>query len=813
MASSGAVRAGGAYVEIFAKDGAFQQAMTRVQNRLKAVAASMRQIGTNLSIGGAALGAPFVFAAREAANFTLAMAQVRANTNATEEQFKRLNEAAREMGVAMGKSPTETANAMNELAKAGLDAEGTIKAVGPVLALAAADNMELSRAVEVVVGTMAQFGMATSDFGSIADRLQAAANASTTSVDLIGESLSYVGPQAQMAGQHFDDVAAALGTLAQGGIRGSMAGTQLARVLEAMGSEEAKFNKLGVSVRDAQGNLRPFMDVIRDLGTATAGMNNADRMQAFMDIFDIRGARAAATLSQLGGEFNRILGTIQGSSGAAAGKAGQVLQSFGGQVQVLAAKFADLKIAVITTMGQTATAVVAGLGRALEIVTQFIQRNPQLVATVAAVAGGMLALGIAVTTASIGLRVMASGLSALRTALAIIPALFTPVGLAATAAFAAVGAGVVIARTLSPAFKEETDAIWKAITRLDFATAWQIMNLNFAIALTQMAQKASSILSTIRGTFAAAGSFIGDKLTEGLDRFMGLFGADVITLQNAWQRLGIYFRAAFDWKFAATGMKAAIKEADAAADRARQRAPTADARAADRAKGRKDAAAGRQAGMDADAEGWDRTVEELRKDLERAHDKLKDVPKDTAAPAQAGGTAPVDRGVMPVSPQAAAAEAAASTGIGQTVGTFSSTGEGLGIGPELNKLEQPAVQTAANTAATAEAVTALARGLDGRPIDLGAGAAQQPAGQAIALASPAAGGVAAEVAAPRAPAVAQAARTGTAVADSAGIAQALQTGFASIVTAITAHAKLTEAGNGTLSKIESKLSSAGAVFA
>jgi hypothetical protein len=61
--------------------------------------------------------------------------------------------------------------------------------------------------------------------------------------------------------------------------------------------------------------------------------------------------------------------------------------------------------------------------------------------------------------------------------------------------------------------------------------------------------------------------------------------------------------------------------------------------------------------------------------------------------------------------------------------------------------------------------------------------------------------------------VAQAARTGTAVADSAGIAQALQTGFASIVTAITAHAKLTEAGNGTLSKIESKLSSAGAVFA
>lgn len=793
MASSGAVRAGGAYVEIFAKDGAFQQAMTRVQNRLKATAAAMRQVGTNLSIGGAALGAPFVLAAREATGFTLAMAQVRANTGATEQQFERLNKAAREMGVAMGRGPTETANAMSELAKAGLDAEGTIAAVGPVLALAAADGMELGRAVEVVVGTMSQFGMSTKDFGSIADRLQAAANASTTSVDLIGESLSYVGPQAQMAGQSFDDVAAALGTLAQGGIRGSMAGTQLARVLEAMGSEEAKFNALGVSVRDASGNLRPFMDVLRDLGAATAGMNNADKMQAFMDIFDIRGARAAATLSQLGGEFTRILGTVQGSAGAASAKAGQVLQSFGGQVQVLAAKFADLKIAVITSMGQTATSVVQGLGRALEIVTRFIEKNPTLVATVAAVAGGMLALGIAATTASIGLNVIAQGVGVLRSVLSVLPALFTPIGLAATTAFAAVAAGVVIARTLSPAFKAETDAIWQAITQLDFGTAWQIMNLNFAIALTQMAQKASSILSTIRGTFAAAGSFIGDKLTEGLDRFMGLFGADVITLQNAWQRLGIYFRAAFDWKFAATGMKAAIKEADAAAERARQRAPTADARAADRAKGRQAAADGRQAGMDADAEGWDRTIEELRKDLERAHDKLKDTPKDTAAPAQAGGTTPVDRGVMPVSP-AAATEAAAAAGIGQTVGTFSSTAEGLGIGPELNKLEQPAIQTAANTAATVEALQGISRGLDGQPIG-------------------AAGGVAAEVASPRAPAVAQAARAGTAVADSSGIAQVMQSGFTAIVTAITAHAKLTEAGNGTLSKIDGKLSSLGAVFA
>jgi TP901 family phage tail tape measure protein len=651
----------------------------------------------------------------------------------------------------------------------------------------------LSRAVEVVVGTMAQFGMATSDFGSIADRLQAAANTSTTSVDLIGESLSYVGPQAQMAGQQFDDVAAALGTLAQGGIRGSMAGTQLARVLEAMASEEGKFSKLGVSVRDSTGNLRPFMDVLRDLGKATAGMNNADRMQAFMDIFDIRGARAAATLSQLGGEFNRILGTIQGSAGAASGKAGQVLQSFGGQVQVLAAKFADLKIAVITSMGQTATSVVAGLGRALEIVTQFIQRNPQLVATVAAVAGGMLALGIAVTTASIALRVMASGLSVLRTALAILPALFTPVGLAAATAFAAVAGGVVIARTLSPAFKAETDAIWKAITQLDFGTAWEIMNLNFSIALMQMSKAASGFLGTIQGTFTSAGAFVGDMLTQGLDRFMGLFGADIITLQNGFERLGIYFRAAFDWKFALTGMSAALKAADAAAEKARARTPTAEGRAADRAAARQRAADGRQTAMDKDAAGWDGAIEELRKDLARAKGRLEEQPaaKDETPPWVAEPRQ--DMGVMPPG-SAAAAAGAAATGIGQTAGTFSSAIEGLGIGPELNKLEQPAIQTAANTARAAVALE------------------QMVAANRIEPAAAGGGGVAAQVAAPQAGPVAATVRAGVAMADWSGIAQIIGEGQKAVVAAIQEHAKLTAAGNGHLARIDQKLSSGGLAF-
>jgi len=698
-AGAGAVRAGGAYVEIFAKDGAFQQAMTRVQNKLKAVGTAMRQMGTNLSLGGAALGAPFVIAAREAANFTLSMAQVRANTKATEDQFAKLNAAARQMGVQMGQSPTEVANAMNELAKAGVNADGVIAGIGPVLALAAADNMELARAVEVVIGTMSQFGLSTGDFGSIADRLQAAANASVTSVDLIGESLSYVGPQAQAAGQSLDDVLAAMGALAQGGIRGSMAGTQMARVLEAMSSEEAKFNALGVSVRDATGNLRPFMDVLRDMGAATAGMTNTDRVAAFMDIFDIRGARAALTLSQLGGEFARIMGEIQTSAGAASGKAAQVLDSFGGAVRRLGAVFADLKIATITSMGETATATVNGLGRMLQVVTMFIERNPQLVATVAAVAGGMLGLGAAAIVGGVGLQVMSKGASLIAAGVRLLPALFTPAGLAVATFAAGVGAAIVIGRQLSPSFRRETDAIGAALSRLDFGAAWGLMQANMNIVLTRIVAGWDMAFRDVRTLVTNAAAFIGDKLAEGLDRFMGLFGADILTLQSGFQKLGLYFQAAFDWNFAINGLRKAIKAVDAETARARERAPTADARAADRDAARGAAAANRQAADDRNAQGWFDTIEEMQRDADRARDRANGVVRgsiEATTAAGAAAAAAADRGVMPVG-ATAADQAGAGAGGGRSVGTFGS-GEGLGIGPELNTLEDSSRETAANTA-------------------------------------------------------------------------------------------------------------------
>jgi TP901 family phage tail tape measure protein len=709
-ASAGAIRAGSAYVEIFARDGQFQQAMSRIRARMMTLGTQLRQAGTGMTIAGTALGAPFVFAARTAAAFSLEMARVRANTGATDQQFASLNSSAKAMAVQFGRSPEEVAGAMSELAKAGLDAEGVLKSISPILAVAAADNMELSRAVEVAVSTMAQFGMTTNDFGSIADKLQATANASTTSVDLIGEALSYVGPKAQEAGQSFDDVAAALATLADAGLRGSLGGTGLARVIESIANEEEKLAGLGVSTRDAAGGMRPFIDVLEDLGKQTANMSNVDRIKLFTDIFEIRGANAAMSLSNMRDKFNEVLGTIQNSGGTALNKATAVMGSFGGAVKQLGAQFGVLQIQVIESMGPIATQAVQAFTKLLEVVGGFISRNGTLVAIVAGSTAALFGLGVATLAAGIALQGLATGLRVIQAVLPLIPALFSPIGLSIAAMGAAIAGGVVIARTLSPAFREETDAIGAALMRLDFGAAWSVMNINLAIALVQMHQAFAQAFDFVKNTVIATSQFIGDMLIQGLDRFMGLFGADILTLQAGFEKLGVYFRAAFDWDFAVNGMSDALKKVEARVEEARQRAPTADARAEQRKQEREKAAEGRNDEIKRRDAGFEDTIKELRKDAARARERA--LGKTEQKPAEA-----VDEKGQPIKPKLPAAPPGAfmpppddekgrkDKGI-SSAGSFS--GVGLDIGPELASLDNDARRTADATEATAAATQQLA---------------------------------------------------------------------------------------------------------
>jgi hypothetical protein len=605
----------------------------------------------------------------------------------------------------------------------------------------------------------------------------------------------------------------------------------LMRLVSPADTAHKSLGSIGLSVasfRDADGKLLPLVQIVDVLAKSLQGVDRIARDQVLGDVFGDRGIRVVGAFLDMGvGGFNGLADAMESNLPVAA-KFEIMMSGLSGAFEKLGASVKLLSISFAKAIGSSLDAVVPKIQAVLNAFGALLERFPILAKVAAATAAAMVVLGAALVVGGIGMQVFGRTLGIVAKAIML---LATPMGATVAAVAGGIAAIVVAAYQLSPAFRKEADGIMAALSQLDFKSAWDIMNLNLAIAMTKMAAQVHGGLQRIGNFFTATGSVISDSLVGALDSFMGLFGADIITLQSGLQKLGVYLRAAFDWKFAVTGMRAAIAEVDAEAERARGRAPTAAARASQRTDRRADRAAGRGQAEEATMAGYDATVAELQADLDRVHAKL--TPDSPASPTDPDSSVSRSQFRPPMPDAAVAATAAGKSGIGATLGTFAESAAGLGVGPELNKIEDYGRQTAANTGAAAAALAAMqaenlanpagaATGLDGQPGNIVgpqleaamAGAAAAAAAGVAATEAAKPGGGAAGAAAQGIPAAGRAASAGAAAAGKSAAASSVPTpGFTDVVSAINAHAAISAAGNKLLEQIAGKIQNTQGAFA
>lgn len=691
MASAGSVRAGGAFVEIFAKDGPFQQAMARVENRLKIVGQKMRQLGTSASLAGAAIGIPMVMAARQAATFEDALLGMEAAAGLSADQVKALEKESLRLSKSMGVDPAKVAGAFLELTKAGMSVEEVLAGAGKsAVEFARVSGVEMVDAAVFMKVAMNTFGVSASQ---AVDTLSAAADASETSIAAMVESFALVGSAGKAFDQSLFDVSQGLAALAKYGIRGEEAGTgiktMLMRLTSPADTAHEALAKVGLTVasfRDMDGKILPLVQIVDVLAKAMQNVDRITRDQVLGDVFGDRGIRVVGAFLDMGvAGFGDLAKAMEGNLPVAT-KFQILMGGISGMFSKLSAAVQRLSIAFAGALGTSLDSATAAIVNFLDGVSALLQKFPILAKIAAGAAAGLVLFGIVAITAGISLNVLSKTLGAVAKAIAFIA---TPMGATVTAVVGGIALILMAAYQLSPAFRQEANAIMAALGRLDFAAAWQVMNLNLAIALTQMAQQFEDAWAAIRNGVVAAAAFIGDKLIEGLDRFMTMFGADILTLQAGLEKLGLYFKAAFDWKFAATGLRDAIQAVDDRIARERERSPSAGSRAADRRAGRDRAAAARDAADRARNDAYEQTIDALREDLERARRAALgevETPQDQAS----GVKRSPERAPMEDMPAAATA----GNGIGRTIGTFASEIAGrLGAGPELSAAERTANAT------------------------------------------------------------------------------------------------------------------------
>ena len=390
-------------VIIRAKDEA-SAVFDQVQSNAQKMSGNLKKVADSVAKGmmvmGGAASAMAGLSIKAAADFETGMTRAfMMFGDVSKEQRENLSNLAKTISLETGKSAIECADALWFLGSAGLKASEAGKALAPIMKMAAATGMEAASAGELAMTSMELFGYQAKDTEKVLDILTGGMRASLITMEDLREAFVYAAPTAAQLGMSLEETTATIAALGKAGVRGSVAGTALARVMEGMldpGSEASQmFQELGISIWRQDGTMRSVIDIINDIVSATEGMTEEQKTMVSTTIFGTRELRAFNAITQVGTDFINDL-TAQLKEG------GVVQDMFGEYAATSGAKFAQLKAkleGLSITLGEKLLPVIEPLinsfSKILEKLSPLIEKHGDLIAKVVLVTSALLPLGVA----------------------------------------------------------------------------------------------------------------------------------------------------------------------------------------------------------------------------------------------------------------------------------------------------------------------------------------------------------------------------------------------------------------------------------
>ena len=448
------IRAAAAYVELVAHDGKLAAGLRPASRRLRAWGKSTGLAGRQLLKLSAAAAAPFALATRRFASFSDQMLTVKAVTQADGKAFDSLTSKAKELGRETSFTAVQVAEGMTNLGRQGFKAAEIIRTIPDVLNLARGTTTDLGEAARIAATNLRSFKLEAADMTRVADVLTSVANESAQELTDVADAMKLVVPLAVEAGASIEDVGAMLMLMANNGLRGSIAGTSLARAYKNLvqASPQKLLRSIGVEALDQAGNIRGLADIMRDLALATADMPSGRKLRIFEELFG-RGTKAALKLADPQAnlaDMQRALLNVQGT----ADRTAKIMDSgLGGALRRLWSAVEGIAIAVGEALDDTlqgwaerATAAARAIAELVEKNKELIRSAVKIIAIAAGIATGLIVLGGLLTAAGLAAAGLAALIgmvgTALATAMGVVAAILSPIGLLITA-IVALGATLI----------------------------------------------------------------------------------------------------------------------------------------------------------------------------------------------------------------------------------------------------------------------------------------------------------------------------------------------------------------------------------
>lgn len=306
---------------------------------LQGAGKSLNSAGNVLSLG---VTTPLVAAGTamftKANEYEQKMSRVKAISEASANDFKRMDAQAIKLGADTTFSSSEVAESMENLAAAGFSTNEIMKATPGLLDMAAASGASLADSSEIASSTLRSFNLDASQSGHVADVLAANANMTNAAVVDTGYAMKYAAPAAHTLGMSLEETAAAIGIMSNAGIKGDQAGTSLrgALIRFAKPTKQVKeaMEALNVSFFDSHGKMKSLTNIVGDLRTATAKLTQQQRTQYLAQIFGTYSLSGMLSLVSAGPEkLESLTKAYQNCNGVAKSTANIMMDNVSGSIE------------------------------------------------------------------------------------------------------------------------------------------------------------------------------------------------------------------------------------------------------------------------------------------------------------------------------------------------------------------------------------------------------------------------------------------------------------------------------------------------
>lgn len=362
-------------------------------------------VQNHIALVGAAAGGVVALASREFSQFDQAMSGVASTGDDAKQSIEALRAAAIESGADTAFSATEAAQGIEELARAGVDAESVLAGgLAGALDLAAAGQIGVAEAAGIASTAMTQFKLSGDQIPHLADLLAAGAGKAMGGVDDLGQALSQSGLVASQFGLSIEETVGGLSAFAAAGLLGSDAGTSMKAMLLSLANPAGKTAKvmqeLGIEAYNAQGQFIGLEGLAGVLQDRLAHLTDQQRQQALAQIFGTDAIRAASILYEQGAEGIAQWTEAVNDSGYASETAAELQNNLIGDLEKLGGSWSTLAI----QMGEAADGP-------LRLATQGLTGLLDVAGESPAIAGGIMLTATSIGALALGAAGLMKGIS------------------------------------------------------------------------------------------------------------------------------------------------------------------------------------------------------------------------------------------------------------------------------------------------------------------------------------------------------------------------------------------------------------------